>query len=479
MTDTRVKIIGTLGPASSDVEIIRSMVKAGMDVTRLNFSHGDHAEQEEKIDLIKSIRNEWGVNVGIMQDLGGPKIRIGRLSESGVEVETGQLVTLSSNPEKPVSNTNISVPLPYPHLTDDVPTGSRVLIDDGFIELEVKEMESDGLICAVIRGGRIMSRKGVSFPGQALTIRTPTKKDIDDLDFGLANGVDIVALSFVQSADDVFALRKEISRRGSRAMVIAKLETKLALQNLDSILEASDGVMVARGDLGIETDLSMVPVYQKTIVRRAIARGKVVIVATQMLESMVHSPIPTRAESADVANAVYDGVDAVMLSGETAVGKYPEKVIDTARRIALNVENNLGLDHALSTREEKSTTDLREMAVARSVCLAATEVEAICIVAHTLSGQTARLIAQNRPRQPIIAITPNPSTCFQVSLVWGTTGLLVPEFEGSFLDTIRKGDRALIKNGFAKNGDTVIVTAGIPEGQAGGTNVMKVHNVGQ
>ena len=479
MSDTRVKIIGTIGPACSDIDGIRSMVKSGMRVARINFSHDGHDDQRKRIELIKRVRKEEGVNVGIMQDLAGPKIRLGNFSGAGLSVDVGGHVTLITDPHMIPKMESFELPLPRPPLPENVPAGTNILIDDGLIELELERSRNGALECRVTQGGIIKPRKGVSFPGLLLALVVPTDKDNVDLLFGIENEVDMVAQSFVQTAEDINQLKQILAEAGSKAAVIAKLETKLALKNLDSILEASDGVMVARGDLGVETDLSMIPVHQKTIVRKAIAQGKLVVVATQMLESMTHSAKPTRAEATDVANAVYDGVDAIMLSGETAVGKHPAKVIDMASMIARNVENNLGLDHVLSIRNTDASADAYEMAVARSVCVAARQIEAVCIVAHTLSGKTARLIAQNRPLQPIVAITPVPDTYYLLSLVWGTTGLLVPDFEKSFIDTIRKGDQALLASGLARKGDTVVVTAGIPEGQSGGTNAMKVHRVGQ
>jgi pyruvate kinase len=317
----------------------------------------------------------------------------------------------------------------------------------------------------------------VNFPDLILSLGAPTEKDLEDLRFGLAQGVDFVALSFVQTAADLEAVREVVKASKSAPGVIAKLERASALQNLDSIIAASDGIMVARGDLGIEADISMIPVYQKTAIRKANLIGVPVITATQMLDSMIRNPLPTRAEVTDVANAIYDGSDAIMLSGETAIGAYPVDSVRMMRRIADHVEENLGLDRGWVRAEEKENVYSTQLAVAHSVCQTAERLNARCIVAQTISGTTARLISMYRPCTPILALTPEEATFHQLSLVWGIEALLIPKFEKDFLRTAAAGDRILIRRGHARKGDLVVISAGIPAAKSGGTNVMKLHTV--
>ncbi len=477
--EQKTKIICTIGPSSWSSEKIKELIAAGMNVARLNFSHGTHEEKLEAINKIKKIRRESGKNIGILQDLCGPKIRTGNLPEAGIDLPDGTRVRLLSGedflPEKEI----IEIPVSYANLLEDIPEKSRIMLDDGLLEFKVEKLTEPFLECRVIHGGILKAHKGVNFPGLTLTTTAPTEKDLEDLRFGLKSGVDFVALSFVQTADDILKLREEIKKHKGTVAVIAKLERGIAIENLNSILSVCDGVMVARGDLGIETDLSMIPIYQKMIVRRANLKGVIVITATQMLDSMIKNPIPTRAEVTDVANAIYDGSDAIMLSGETASGKYPLDAVTIMRRIADNVESNLGLDRSWVRDEQEFGFFSSEMALASSACISAEKLDARLIVAHTLSGRTARLIAQFRPHTPIVAITPLESTKYQLSLVWGIKSVLIPEFEDDFLETVKKGDTALKKMGFVKDGDLVIVSAGIPAARAGRTNAMKLHIVGE
>lgn len=477
--EQKTKIICTIGPSSWSSEKIEELVDAGMNVARLNFSHGTHEEKLEAIKKIKKIRRETGKNIGILQDLGGPKIRTGNLPEAGIDLPDGTTVRLLSGEDFLPGKEIIEIPVSYTNLLEDIPEKSRILLDDGLLEFKVEKIIEPFLECRVIHGGILKTHKGVNFPGLTLTTTAPTEKDLEDLHFGLKHGVDFVALSFVQTADDILKLREEIKKHEGRVSVIAKLERGTAIENLNSILLVCDGVMVARGDLGIETDLSMIPIYQKMIVRRANLKGVIVITATQMLDSMIKNPMPTRAEVTDVANAIYDGSDAIMLSGETASGKYPLDSVKMMRRIADNVESNLGLDRSWVREEQEFGFFSGEMALASSVCVSAEKLNARLIVAHTLSGRTARLIAQFRPHTPIVAITPIEATLYQLSFVWGVRSILVPEFENDFLETVRKGDTALKEMGFVKDGDLVIISAGIPAARAGGTNAMKLHIVGE
>jgi pyruvate kinase len=331
----------------------------------------------------------------------------------------------------------------------------------------------------VVTSGVLLSHKGVNFPDCTLSGSAPTKKDLEDLAFGLENGVDFVALSFVQTPDDITVLRREIERLGGEVGVIAKLERGTALQNLDAILGISDGVMVARGDLGIEMDLTMVPIYQKQITAEANGKSAFSIIATQMLDSMMRNPLPTRAEVTDVANAIHDGADAIMLSGETAVGKHPIEAVRTMREIANHVEENIGAGRGWRREERARSYAGGEDAIARSVCTSAEKLGASLIVAHTLSGETARLMSRSRPSTQIVALTPSERTHHRLSIAWGVESLLVPGREDDFIETVCRGDRELVRSGLAAPGDLVIVSAGVPAGESGGTNMMKVHRVGE
>ncbi len=448
-----------------------------MNVARINFSHGTHDSNGKIIKMIKDLRAKTGKNLGILQDLGGPKIRVGQLPQEGVALPEGDTIRLRSDKEHRAYEEGEPIPVNYPALLQDVPESSRVLLDDGLLELKVERHRGGCLECRVLHGGRLYSHKGVNFPDLILSLGAPTEKDLEDLRFGLAQGVDFVALSFVQTAADLEAVREAVEASKSAPGVIAKLERASALQNLDSIIAASDGIMVARGDLGIEADISMIPVYQKTAIRKANLIGVPVITATQMLDSMIRNPLPTRAEVTDVANAIYDGSDAIMLSGETAVGAYPVDSVRMMRRIADHVEENLGLDRGWVRAEEQQNVYSTQLAVAHSVCQTAERLNARCIVAQTISGTTARLISMYRPCTPILALTPVEATFHRLSLVWGIEALLIPKFEKDFLKTTAAGDRILIGKGYARKGDLVVISAGIPAAKSGGTNVMKLHTV--
>ena len=391
------------------------------------------------------------------------------------------LVEVHLKPGEEFSNGRVPplVPVSYPNLLQDIEEGTRILLDDGLLELRVEKRASDRLECRVVNGGLLLAHKGVNFPRCSLSTRAPTQKDLEDLRFGIENGVDFVALSFVQNKEDVEILRREIERRKGKVSVIAKLEREAALDNLDEILSVCDGVMVARGDLAIETELTEIPIHQKKITHEANRRGIIAIIATQMLDSMIRNPLPTRAEVTDVANAIHDGADAIMLSGESAVGKYPVQAVSIMRKIADNIEKDIGVHRGWGHEERRQRYGSVEMAVARSVCTSAEKLEASLIVAHTISGQTARLISQNRPSTPIVALTPIESTFHQLSMVWGVDAVLMPGFDGSFLNTVIKGDRILIERKLAKEGDLVIISAGVPSGKTGGTNLMKAHIVGE
>jgi len=474
----KTKIVCTIGPASSSPKVLKTMVEAGMDVARINFSHGNPDSNGLLIRAIEELREQTGRNIGILQDLGGPKIRVGQLPQGGIPLPDGDSIRLKAESEHCVYEEGKPIPVDYPALVRDVPEGARLLLDDGMLELKVEENTGAHLRCRILHGGRLYSHKGVNFPDLILSLGAPTNKDLEDLRFGLKLGVDFVALSFVQTAADLEAIREVVGDSESAPCIIAKLERGSALQNLDSIITASDGIMVARGDLGIEADISMIPVYQKTAIRKANLVGIPVITATQMLDSMIRNPLPTRAEVTDVANAIYDGSDAIMLSGETAVGAYPVQSLRMMRRIADHVEENLGLDRGWIRAEEQESSYSTQLAVAHSVCQTAERLGARCIVAQTISGTTARLISMYRPATAVVALTPRESTFHQLSLVWGIEAVLIPKFEKDFLKTTAAGDKILMERGYVKKGDLVVISAGIPAAKSGGTNVMKLHTVG-
>jgi pyruvate kinase len=475
----KTKIVCTLGPACRAAQILRCLADEGMDVARINFSHGTASENREAIRTIKRLREETGRNIGILQDLSGPKIRTGELPGEGVQLLEDSLLRLTVGGAYRTEEGLLTVPVSYPRLLEDVPTGARILLDDGLLELRAERRTDRGLDCRVVHGGLLASHKGVNFPELILSERAPTAKDLQDLAIGLAEGVDFVALSFVQTAEDIERLKEVIQARRAATPVIAKLERAAALQHLERILEASDAVMVARGDLGIEADLAMIPVYQKQILRQANRHGRPAITATQMLDSMIHHPLPTRAEVTDVANAIYDGSDAIMLSGETAVGAYPVEALRMMRRVADRVEENAGLDRGWLPGGKELPASGAEEAVAGSVCQTAERLAARLIVAQTISGSTARLIARYRPSTPLVAVTPLESTWRELSLVWGVHALLLPRFSEDFLSTTAEVERLVVQRGLARPGDLMVISAGIPAGLAGGTNVMKVQLIGK
>jgi pyruvate kinase len=474
----KTKIVCTIGPASSSPEVLKALEKAGMDVARINFSHGNADSNGSLIRAIQELREQTGRNIGILQDLCGPKIRVGQLPTAGIPLAEGDSVLLRAGSEHSVYEEGKPIPVNYPALVQDVPEGARLLLDDGTLELRVEQNSGDQLCCRILHGGRLYSHKGVNFPDLILSLSAPTNKDLEDLRFGLERGVDFVALSFVQNSADLEAIREVVGDSEAAPCVIAKLERSSALQNIDSIIAASDGIMVARGDLGIEADISMIPVYQKTAIRKANLVGVPVITATQMLDSMIRNPLPTRAEVTDVANAIYDGSDAIMLSGETAVGAYPVQSLRMMRAVADHVEENLGLDRGWGRAEKQEASYSTQLAVAQSVCQTAERLGARCIVAQTISGTTARLISMYRPSTAVVAITPRVATFHHLSLVWGIEALLIPKFERDFLKTTAAGDKLLMEQGYAKKGDLVVISAGIPAAKSGGTNVMKLHTVG-
>ncbi len=463
----RTKIVCTLGPASEDPQVVQRMIAAGMDVARINFSHGDRSSQERQIRLVRRLAAETDRPVAVMADLQGRKLRLGALSGGPMRLTAGDRVVLSSGEEPDVGE----IPLPHPELTEGVQRGQRLLLDDGALELVVEEKGSSWLACRVVRGGELRSRKGINAPGVPLRLPPLSDKDREDADFAIGLGVDYLALSFVLSAQDIEALRSHL---GSRAVpIIAKIEKVEALQAFDEVLAAADGIMVARGDLGVETAPEEVPLAQKRILQACNRMGKPGITATQMLQSMIDSSQPTRAEASDVANAVLDGSDAVMLSGETAVGAHPVEAVQMMERIVRIAEEHLDPETWMRRAE---TPDTAAEAIACATVTIAREVRAAAILTSTISGATARLVARHRPNVPIVAATPSESTFRRMALVWGVSPLLVRAYDSTD-DMYEITTRAAVEAGVLRPGDVVVITAGVPAGGEGGTNMLKVHVV--
>lgn len=464
----KTKIVCTIGPASEREEILRGLIKAGMNVARLNFSHGDYNVHGERIRLIRKLSEELETPIPILQDLQGPKIRVGEIENDKVFLKDNEEIALT--PKELVGNEKL-ISVNYSHLLEDINIGDRILIDDGLIELKVIDKKEDKLICHIVHGGYLSSRKGVNFPDSTLRVSPLTEKDKKDVLFGIEKKIDFIALSFVQRASDILELKEFLELHDARIPVIAKIEKREAVNNFREILEVADGIMVARGDLAIEMSNEEVPLIQKKIIRETRLAGKPVITATQMLISMVNNPTPTRAEVSDVANAILDGTDAVMLSNETATGKYPVESVQMMDKIARRVEEEFPYDTFL--QESNCHKNITE-AITFSTCQIAKEIEASAIVTATHSGFTARHISKYRPKAPIFAITHFPEVQRRLNLSWGVTPLLTEVFYNTD-EMFEKSTKILLQKNYVKRGDTIVITAGIPMGISGMTNLIKVH----
>ncbi len=471
----RTKIVATVGPSSSSESMLRILMEAGADVFRLNFSHGTHKDKAETIRLIRdlSTKRQWAM--GIIADLQGPKIRTG-LMKGGVQtLVEGADVTVTT---RDVEGADGLIPTNYKELPGDVKPGSRILLDDGQIELQVLSILDDEVLCRVKVGGDLKDRKGINLPGVRVSAPALTEKDLADLEFCLGQEVDYIALSFVRSADDVWDLKSRLLRAESDLKVIAKIEKPEAVADFDAILEAADGIMVARGDLGVEMNPEKVPLIQKSIIRKCNAMGKPVITATQMLESMIGNPRPTRAETSDVANAIIDGTDAVMLSGETAAGAYPVEAVQMMVLVAQDVEGDSMIQdqvfHPLS--EVRGYRQLPE-AIGQGACRVAETLDAAGILAFTQTGSTAALVAKGKPRLPVFAVTPSQNVRRRMALYAGVRSIRV-DIEGDTEAQIRSVEQAVLSAGVLKRGDVVVITMGSPVSAPGTTNLMKVHRLG-
>ncbi len=468
----KTKILATVGPASNNEEVLSSLAKAGANVFRLNFSHGSHEGHAEVIKIIRKINKEQQLNLGILQDLQGPKIRVGEMENGGVEILPGQKITITNDPV--IGNAEL-VSTVYQNLPNDVKTGDRILIDDGNIELSVNNTDGKNVKCVVIHGGILKSRKGINLPNTVVSAPSLTEKDIEDLEFGLANDVDWIALSFVRTADDINDLRERIQKAGKQCRIVAKIEKPEALENIDSIIEATDAIMVARGDLGVEVPMEKVPLWQKTMVEKCKLACKPVIIATQMLESMTTHPRPTRAETNDVATAVLDGADAVMLSAETASGKFPVNSVKAMTSIISYIENNAEIFHNLYKIPEEEDTFLSNNLILMAARLSR-NVKAKAIVGITTSGFTAFRIASHRPLANLFVFTRNKSLITQLSLVWGVRTFYYESntsTDATFMDI----QDILKEKGHVKPGEIIINTASMPLKEKGKTNMLKIHVV--
>jgi pyruvate kinase len=469
----RTKIICTIGPATQTAEMLRQLAEAGMNVARLNFSHGTKAEHAARIRDIRQVEKDLGMPIAILQDLPGPKIRTGDMAET-VDLAPGQrfVFTLRDVP----GDTN-EVTLPYPELIQQAKPDQLIFVADGQLEFKVESTTATDIITSVIVGGPMSGHKGVNMPGAKMSLPSVTESDIEDLQFGLANDVDWVAASFIRSAHDLQPVREVIHGSGKLVRLIAKIEKSEAVEDIDAIIAAADAIMVARGDLGVEMPLEQVPVVQKEIIRKCNDAGKPVITATQMLESMTNNRRPTRAEVTDVANAIFDGTDAVMLSGETAVGAFPIETVTMMSKVAVAAESALDYKKLLQERSEAAAKTVTE-AIAMATAEIAQDLDARAIVTPTSSGFTARAVSKFRPRAPIIAAAMFPNTYRQLALSWGVYPVLVVPSRNTD-DMIDEAVQAATHAGLVKDGDTVVLTAGIPAGVPGRTNLIKVHTIGQ
>lgn len=471
----KTKIICTLGPATDNV--LPEMVKAGMNVARLNFSHGTHEEHKARIDKVKEVRKALGVPVGIMLDTKGPEIRTKTYKDGKIEIVEGQKFTLTT---RDIEGDSSIVSITYEGLPNDVTTGTRILIDDGLVAFNVDEIvDGTDIVCTALNSGPLSNRKSINVPGIKLNMPFVSPKDREDIIFGLENGIDFIAASFTRNAQDVRDIKEILKEFGHEEVeIICKIENMEGVRNLKEILDEARGVMVARGDLGVEVPFEELPEMQKDIIKTCISRGKRVVTATQMLESMAKNPRPTRAEVSDVANAVFDGTSAIMLSGETSVGKYPVEAVRTMSTIALNAEATIHYDRRRISREEFQNMDVsgdeKSNAISHATCTTSSDLGAKCIVAFTEGGSTARAVSSYRPGTPIIAPTPKESTYNRLTMSWGVTPVLVKERPSRGTELYDQAAHAAISIVDAKVGDIITVTAGMPVGKVKYTNTLRI-----
>ncbi len=471
----RTKVVATIGPTSRSEEVIRQMIRAGMDVARINFSHGDHETHGQAIDTVRRIAQEEGAVVAILCDIQGPKIRIGKIAQEPIMLAVGDKITLTLDS---ADGTNNVVQLPHPEFLRDIKAGMPLLLDDGKLEFVVRSTTARSLVCEVVVPGALTSRKGVSAPNAKLTLSAITDKDRDDIDFAVKKNTEYLAMSFVRSVDDIREMRWLLRHLGGAAAIIAKIEKHEALENIEGIIAASDGIMVARGDLGVEIPAEEVPYHQKRIIRLCNEAAKPVITATQMLNSMVDNPRPTRAEASDVYNAILDGTDAIMLSNESASGQYPVRAVETMVNIASIAERNILTPQAVKSERVLEGREAVSDAVSHATTAIAETLRCKAIVTATLTGYTARRVARERPQTPILCVTPNQVTYNRMALVWGVFPLMIEGFN-SIDEMIRVIVQAAHAQRLVELGDQLVLIAGVPFGVGGQTNFLKIHTVGE
>jgi pyruvate kinase len=470
----RTKIVCTIGPSIDTEERIEALIEAGMDVARLNLSHGSREEHLRRLKMIRTVAARMNRNVGILFDTRGPEVRTGDLAEDKVELLDGQDFILTT---EPVIGTSQRVSVTYPNLHLDIAVGCIVLIDDGLISLKVNRVEGREIHCTVVHGGELRSYKGLNTPGTRISLPAVNEEDRTDIKLALEHEVSFLAASFTRSVEDVLEIRRLVEDCGGQIMILAKIESIEGVENYDSILEVSDGVMVARGDLGVEIPPEEVPILQKEFIEKCNHAGKPVITATQMLDSMIRNPRPTRAEASDVANAIFDGTDAVMLSGETAVGRFPIEAVQTMSRIAVRTEESLDYKNILekmSPRIKKTVTD----AISYSTSHIAAELGADAIITATQSGHTARMVSKYKSKAPVIAVSSRRQIAAQLTLTWGVRAIICPPVSSTD-DMFANAIQAALKEGLIKEGNLVVITAGVPVGVSGTTNLLRVETVGE
>lgn len=467
----KTKIICTIGPASESEDKLKELMLAGMNVARFNFSHGSHDEHRRKFERIRKLRDELDIPVATMLDTKGPEIRLKDFKNGKEMLEAGQTFTLTA---REIEGTKDEVSITYKDLTKDCKSGMTILLDDGLIELSVEKVTDTDIVCTVVNGGPISDKKGVNVPGAELSMPYLSEQDRSDIIFGCEQGFDFVAASFVRTKEDVQDIRDILKEKNSPMKIIAKIESTQGINNIEEILAAADGIMVARGDMGVEVPFEEVPVVQKKLIKMAEAAGKYVITATQMLDSMIHHPRPTRAEATDVANAIYDGTTAIMLSGETAAGDYPVEALKTMSRIAERTEADIDYVGRLKKRDYAPSDDTT--AISHATCNIAAEVNADAIVTVTMSGFTASMVSMYKPNCPVIACTINPIVCRQANLMFGVVPLHIRQ-EDTADELFREALSAARNAGLLKSGDKVVLTAGVPLGIPGRTNMIRVEEV--
>ncbi|MFB4163003.1 pyruvate kinase [Alteribacillus sp. JSM 102045] len=471
----KTKIVCTIGPASESPETLKQLMEAGMNVARLNFSHGDYEEHKARIDTIRKTAKEIGKTVAILLDTKGPEIRTHSMQGGAINLEKGQELLISS---EEVEGTPEKISVTYPGLAEDLEPGNKILLDDGLIELEVLEIIGKDVKTKVLNNGELKNKKGVNLPNVKVNLPGITDKDAADIEFGIKQEVDFIAASFVRRTSDVLEIRELLEKHQAEDIqIIPKIENQEGIENIEEILEVSDGLMVARGDLGVEIPPEEVPLAQKNLIKKCNTLAKPVITATQMLDSMQRNPRPTRAEASDVANAIFDGTDAIMLSGETAAGDYPVEAVQTMSNIAKKAESALKYENILSQRTKESSKSITN-SISQSVSHTAHNLDASAILTATESGYTAKIVSKYRPESPIIAVTSNEKVLRKLSLVWGVTPLLgtAAQTTDEMLDiTVRES----LKAELVQHGDLVVITAGVPVGETGTTNIMKVHVIGE